>query len=89
MAKEKRVPKALRIKESVVNEIEQEAVDTGKNFSQIANYRLEHFGRSLTPAITAKVQDIVNTAEDLVGELAPKEIKTLQTEVKKLWLHLK
>ena len=89
MAKEKTALKPLRINESVVKEIEQEAIDTKKNFSQIANYRLRHHDRTLTPAITATIQDIVNTADELVGIFAPKEIAALQKEVTKLWMYLK
>ena len=89
MAKEKTVLKPLRINENVVKEIEQEAIDTNTNFSQIANYRLRHHDRTLTPAITAQIQNIVNTAEELVGRYAPKEIATLQKEVTKLWMYLK
>lgn len=89
MAKEKTVLKPIRINENVVKEIEQEAIDTNTNFSQIANYRLRHHDRTLTPAITATIQDIVNTAEELVGIFAPKEMATLQKKVEKLWMYLK
>ncbi len=89
MAKEKTVLKPLRIHESVVKEIEQEAIDTNTNFSQIANYRLRHHDSTLTPAITAQIQNIVNTAEELVGRYAPKEIATLQKEAVKLWMNMK
>ena len=89
MKDEKRIPKPIRIPESVVKDIENEAAKTGSDFSKVANYRLKHFEKSLTPAITAKLQDIVNTAEELVGEFAPEQITIMKKEVKKLWQYLK
>ena len=89
MAKEKTVSTSIRIHESVVEEINREAKAQNKTFSDIANYRLKHFTRPLTPAITAKVQDIVNMAEGLVGKYASKEVESLQKEVEELWKYVK
>ncbi len=89
MAKEKTMAKAIRIHESVVEEINREAKAQNTTFSDIANYRLKHFTSTLTPAITAKVQDIVNKAEKLVGEYASKEAESLQKEVAELWKYVK
>lgn len=89
MKTEKTITKPIRIPESVVKDIENEAVKTDSNFSKVANYRLKHYERSLTPAITAKIQDVVNTAEELVGKFAPDKITIMRKEVKELWQYLK
>ena len=89
MAKEKTVSKAIRIQESVVEEINKEAKAQNKTFSDIANYRLKHFTRPLTPAIMAKVQDIVNMTAELVGEYASKDVESLQKEVEELWKYVR
>ena len=81
--------KPIRIPEDVVRDIEKEAEKNNTDFSKEANYRLKHYKRPLTPAITAKVQDIVNKAEELIGKYVPEEIENLQKESVELWEYLK
>lgn len=81
--------KHIRIPEDVCREIDKAAEKNNTDFSKEAIYRIKHYERPLTPGITAKVQDIVNKAEELVGEYAPKEIDTIKKESLKLWDYLK
>ena len=89
MKKEKTICKPIRMPESVVAEISREAEAGNKTFSEVANYRLKHHESSLTPAITVKIQNIVNMAEELTGELSAEQKKEFQKEVSALWKSLK
>lgn len=81
--------KHIRIPEDVCREIDKAAEKNNTDFSKESIYRLKHYERPLTPGITAKVQDIVNKAEELVGEYAPKEIDKLKMESIELWEYMK
>ncbi|MBR4628564.1 MAG: hypothetical protein IKO47_12895 [Ruminococcus sp.] len=89
MKKEKTTLKPIRIPDSVIDQIEEVAAAEGSDFSKVANYRLKHFERPLTPAIAATVQEVVNAAEELVGEFAPDKISVMREKAQRVWKHLK
>lgn len=89
MKKEKTICKPIRIPESVVEEISKEAETGNKTFSEVANYRLKHYESPLTPAITVRIQNIVNMAEELSGGFSKEQKKEFQKEVSALWKSLK
>ena len=89
MAKEKKISKRVRIPESIVLEIEQEANEKGLDFSKVVVYRLRHFTHPLTPVVVIKVQNIVNTAIAAVKNGSVGSLKTIQMEVNDLWRYLR
>ena len=58
------------------------------NLGKIIEYRLQHFESTLTPAILAKMQNITNTAVDVLKDNDPEKAADLQTEVDALWKSL-
>ena len=89
MSKEPTIKKEVRIPESIVREIEQEAEKKGTDLSKETVYRLRNYKRSLTPKIVVMVQNIVNHALAAAMKGSVESIKKLQWEVNELWKHLK
>lgn len=87
--KGKTILKPLRIPESVVRDIEQEAYENNTTFSDVANYRLQHHENPLTPALLAKLQDIANLATEAANQPSPTKAKIVQMEVALLCKSLK
>lgn len=87
--KEKKVPFPLKVYESVLNEIEQEAKEKNITRSEIAQYRLQHPQVVLTPALMKELQDGSNKKyEELIADL-PEEAVRVQKEAMKLWKYVK
>lgn len=87
--KRKTILKPLRIPEPVVNDIEREAYKKNTTFSDVANYRLQHYNAPLTPALLAKMQDIANLATEAANQSSPTKANIVQMEVALLWKSLK
>ena len=89
MSKEPTIKKEVRIPESIVREIEQEAEKKGTDSSKETVYRLSNYKSPLTPEIVVMVQNIVNHAFAIAQKGAVESIRKLQWEVNELWKHLK
>ena len=78
-------PKTLRIPDNIVADIEKEASAKGTTFSDIAVDRLRHPDNSLTPAILAKVQTVINRSLEGAKTGSVESIREAQKEANKLW----
>ena len=84
------VQKSIRIPKKLAETIQMEAEKNfDNNFSDAANYRMQHFECPLTPEIVAKVQDIVNLATESIEQKSGEKAEKAQQEVKCLWKYLR
>lgn len=71
-------PKTLRIPNDMIADIERVAEEKNTTFSDVAIDRMRHSDNSLTPAVLAKVQTIINLSKN-------GEIEEAQREANSLW----
>ncbi len=84
------VKKSIRIPKKLAETIQMEAEkDFGNNFSDAANYRMQHYKCPLTPVIVAKIQDILNLATESIEQKSVEKAEKAQKEAKYLWKYLR
>ena len=88
MKKQKKISISLRIPEGIQKELGEEAERTGTSISKVAIYRMQHHKSVLTPAVIAKIQNIVNIATDMTNANT-EATKNLQERVNELWKFVK
>ena len=88
MEKQKKISISLRIPESIQKELGEEAEKTGTSVSKVAIYRMQHNKSVLTPAVIAKIQNIVNIATDMTNANT-EATRNLQERVNELWKFVK
>ena len=88
MEKQKKISISLSIPESIQKELGEEAERTGTSVSKVAIYRMQHHKSVLTPAVIAKIQNIVNIATDMTNANT-EATKNLQERVNELWKFVK
>jgi len=74
-------PKTLRIPNDMIADIERVAEEKNTTFSDVAIDRMRQNDNSLTPAVLAKVQTIINLSKN-------GEIEEAQREANSLWARI-
>lgn len=83
--RENKVPLSVKVHKSVLNEIDRTAEEQGLTRTQIVEYRLQNFEKSLTPAIMAHLQNVINLSLEGARTNSPEKIREAQKEANKLW----
>ena len=81
--------KTVLMTKSLMENIEQEALERGIKANAVMVERLSHSESKFTPRDMAKIQTLVNHACELVKEYLPQEADQMQEEANEIWKFLK
>lgn len=83
--KENKVPLSVKVHKPVLDEIDRIAEEQGLTRTQIVEYRLQNFEKSLTPAIKAHLQNVINLSLEGARTNSPEKVEEAQKEANILW----
>ncbi|MBR4320000.1 MAG: hypothetical protein IKP69_08145 [Oscillospiraceae bacterium] len=84
----KELPRSVRLSDADYNDFKETAKKEGKTFSAFMRDCAKHRNNSLEPRLVVHMQNVMNTAVELILRYEPQNTKTvekLEKEMEELW----